>query len=154
MYKLPSTTVQTDGLSTATIPVELGQLLQVRLQTSSVGPTVAMKFLKFTLDAIYVGLDPPFLLYFLRICKRTFLRLLRLAPPPAPGCQEQASTVFFSKDSILWWCITQHQTVKRRYSESIRENGIQVGGKLRRLGGWGRELREWKQSVKDMALIN
>lgn len=96
------------------------------------------------------GLDPPFLLYFARLVKRTFLRLFRLSPQCAPGCSEMASEVFFSRDSILWWAITNHWPVKKRMQEWHMEDGIKRGGRMRRMGGWGSELKEWKAAVQEM----
>ncbi|THH08545.1 hypothetical protein EW145_g2648 [Phellinidium pouzarii] len=55
-----------------------------------------------------IWLDTPFLLYFPRILRRTFLRLLRLEPTCAPGCEERAREVFFSRQSILWWAMSNH----------------------------------------------
>lgn len=36
---------------------------------------------------------------------RTFLRLFRLAPPCSVGCEERATEVFFSRESIVWWYV-------------------------------------------------
>ena len=96
------------------------------------------------------GLDPPFLLYFPRLVKRTFQRVLGTGPPCAPGCEESFSNVFLSRDSIIWWCITHHIPVKKKQSERMQTRGIDVGGNMRRIGGWGTELAEWKQSVADL----
>ncbi|KAJ7479524.1 hypothetical protein FB451DRAFT_1556459, partial [Mycena latifolia] len=54
-----------------------------------------------------IWLDPPLILYLPRIIIRTFLRLLNLGAPCSPGCPEMLSTLF-SKESIVWWCITHH----------------------------------------------
>lgn len=35
-------------------------------------------------------------------------------------------------------------------AEKLRMNGLHVGGTCRRIGGCGRELVAWKQSVRDM----
>ena len=51
------------------------------------------------------GLDPPLILYFPRLVYRTIQRLLRLAPPCSPGCEETASQVFFSRESMIWWYV-------------------------------------------------
>ena len=98
----------------------------------------------------FKGLDPPFILYFPRLCFRTFRRLFRLEPGCSEGCFERFTEVFFSSDSIVLWCITHHRPVKKRGLENMQRDGIHLGGKYRRIGGWGRELREWKQGVADM----
>ncbi len=54
------------------------------------------------------GLDPPLILYFPRLVCRTFLRLFRLAPPCSLGCEETASQVFFSRESMIWWYVVMH----------------------------------------------
>ncbi|KAI0088093.1 hypothetical protein BDY19DRAFT_891703 [Irpex rosettiformis] len=98
-----------------------------------------------------IWLDPPLALYFPRICVRTFRRLFRLDPPCSPGCEESIREIFFSRESILWWCLTNHMVVRKRERENFRTNGIHVGGTYRRIGGWGRELSVWKASVRDLA---
>ncbi|KAI0708931.1 hypothetical protein C8T65DRAFT_649420 [Cerioporus squamosus] len=51
------------------------------------------------------GLDPPLALYFPRLCWRTLLRLLAIAPPRSTGCEESPREVFFSTNSILLWYV-------------------------------------------------
>ncbi|KAI0792002.1 hypothetical protein C8Q75DRAFT_754107 [Abortiporus biennis] len=100
-----------------------------------------------------IWLDPPLLLYLPRLCYRTFLRLLRLHPPCRPGCEEMFQEVFFSKESIIWWCISQHWVIRKREEEKYRLEGIHVGGNRRRIGGWGSELQVWKDSVREMVTM-
>jgi hypothetical protein len=105
-----------------------------------------------------VGLDPPFLLYFPRLVWRTFLRLLRLEPQCSPGCVERPSEVFFSKESIVLWCITNHSTVRARFQPRLRaaqtgvgtQEELNIGRKMRRIGGWGGEFNKWLRSVREM----
>ncbi|TDL23985.1 hypothetical protein BD410DRAFT_820528 [Rickenella mellea] len=97
-----------------------------------------------------IWLDPPLLLYFPRICYRTFLRLLRIGEPCAPGCNETISEVFFSKESIIWWCLSHHWVSRKKNGKRMEEGGVDVGGNMRRIGGWGHELEEWKKSVQRM----
>ncbi|KAI0769421.1 hypothetical protein BD413DRAFT_613956 [Trametes elegans] len=99
-----------------------------------------------------IWLDPPLLLYLPRLCWRTFLRLLRLASPCSPGCEERAREVFFSRDSIIWWCITHHRSVRKREGEAFRVDGVHAGGRVRRIGGWGAELAAWKREVRAMSM--
>ncbi|EPQ56859.1 hypothetical protein GLOTRDRAFT_38533 [Gloeophyllum trabeum ATCC 11539] len=100
-----------------------------------------------------VWLDPPLLLYFPRLCVRTVFRLLSLRPPCSPGCEERVREAFFSTNSILWWCLSQHWTVRKRERTKLREDAVEIGGKRRRIGGWGRELLLWKRSVEEMLVI-
>ncbi|EIW62705.1 uncharacterized protein TRAVEDRAFT_56051 [Trametes versicolor FP-101664 SS1] len=97
-----------------------------------------------------IWLDPPLLLYFPRLCWRTAIRLFRLAPPCSPGCEERAREVFFSRDSIIWWCLSNHSVIRKRYAEPFRVDGVLAGGKHRRIGGWGGELAAWKRDVQAM----
>ncbi|KAJ7922675.1 hypothetical protein B0H13DRAFT_2230435 [Mycena leptocephala] len=102
-----------------------------------------------------IWLDPPLALYLPRLIWRTFLRLLRLRAPCSPGCTEMVSEVFFSKESIVWWCITHHRPVRDRASAKMALIGIGVGSdvdnqNMRRIGGWGAELRAWFDDVKRM----
>ncbi|KAI1794236.1 AAA domain-containing protein [Ganoderma leucocontextum] len=96
-----------------------------------------------------IWLDPPLILYFPRLVYRTFLRLFRLAPPCSTGCEERASEVFLSRESIIWWCLTHHAIVRKHEAERYHTDGVHVGGKRRRIGGWGRELTVWKQEVQE-----
>ncbi|KAJ6482604.1 hypothetical protein C8R45DRAFT_871418, partial [Mycena sanguinolenta] len=103
-----------------------------------------------------IWLDPPLELYLPRIIWRTLLRLLRLEEPCSPGCPESVREVFkFSDESIVWWCITQHAPVRARETAKMARIGLGIGSdvegqKMRRLGGWGKELRAWFEDVKRM----
>ncbi|KAJ6479230.1 hypothetical protein C8R47DRAFT_1137476 [Mycena vitilis] len=102
-----------------------------------------------------VWLDPPLLLYFPRVFVRTVLGLLGLRPPCSPGCPERFVQTFFSRQSILWWCLTHHFHVRRRERARMRLLGIAGGTqagrlKMRRIGGWGGELRAWLDEIRLM----
>lgn len=84
-------------------------------------------------------------------------RLFRLRPPCSPGCSEMFREVFFSRDSILWWCLTHHWSSRRRGQERLLEFGIKNGTNeqrrmMRRLGGWGGELKRWLKEVEEMVV--
>lgn len=96
-----------------------------------------------------LGLDPPFVLYFPRICYRTFARLMGYGKPCSPGCDESWRGVFsLGEKSILWWSWTHHDTSRLRYRAEIANEESRV--KIRRLGGWGRELVDWIKDVQEM----
>ncbi|KAI0267005.1 hypothetical protein BC834DRAFT_842726 [Gloeopeniophorella convolvens] len=95
-------------------------------------------------------LDPPLALYFPRLCWRTLLRLAGLRDSCAPGCPERARETFCSWDSILWWCVSQHWERRRVNGARMRVEGVHVGGTMRRIGGWGGDLRAWRRNVEDM----
>ncbi|KAJ7866938.1 hypothetical protein B0H14DRAFT_2347198, partial [Mycena olivaceomarginata] len=102
-----------------------------------------------------IWLDPPLALYLPRIIWRTFLRLLRLEALCSPDCPEMLSEVLFSKESIVWWCITQHRPVRDRENARMAKIGFGIGSdvdgqKMRRIGGWGGELLAWIGEVKCM----
>ncbi|KAJ6482611.1 AAA domain-containing protein [Mycena sanguinolenta] len=102
-----------------------------------------------------IWLDPPLALYHPRIIWRTFLRMLWLEEPCSPGCPESVWEVFFSNESIVWWCITHHAPVRARETAKMARIGLGIGNdvegqKMRRLGGWGKELRVWFDDVKQM----
>ncbi|KAF7377278.1 hypothetical protein MSAN_00148100 [Mycena sanguinolenta] len=102
-----------------------------------------------------IWLDPPLALTLPRIIWRTFLRLLGLKEPCSLGCNERLSKVFFSRESIVWWCITQHGLVRERETAKMARIGLGIGSdvegqKMRRIGGWGKELRVWFDDVKRM----
>ncbi|RDB19844.1 hypothetical protein Hypma_013132 [Hypsizygus marmoreus] len=93
-----------------------------------------------------VWLDPPLALYFPRIFFRTILRLFGLIPTCSPGCPETFREVFFSKKSILWWCLTNHWKLRKREHARI----ALMGQKMKRFGGWGGDLRIWMEDVADV----
>ncbi|KAJ7435806.1 hypothetical protein B0H11DRAFT_1886745 [Mycena galericulata] len=102
-----------------------------------------------------IWLDPPLALYFPRIVLRTFLRLLRLEEPCSPGCTEDFRQVFFSGESMILWCLTHHGKVRRREAARMAQIGLGVGvnahgQKMRRIGGWGGQLRRWLDGVRRM----
>ncbi|PBK66037.1 hypothetical protein ARMSODRAFT_960487 [Armillaria solidipes] len=102
-----------------------------------------------------IWLDPPFLLYFPRMLVRTFLRLIGLGTPCSPGCKESFREVFFSRNSILCWCWSGHRGHRKRGRNRMEEIGLGVGTdienqRMRRLGGWGKELGEWIKRVENM----
>jgi len=97
-----------------------------------------------------IWLDPPFILYFTRICYRTFARLLGYGQPCSPSCHESWKNVFtFGEESILWWCWTHHNPYRQRQQTEIMRGAF--GAKTRRLGGWGRETEDWVKDIQEMA---
>lgn len=96
------------------------------------------------------GLDIPALLAFFRLLKRTLGRIFGVTPQCAPGCRENWREAFFSKNSILLFAIQQHSKVRRREIEHHRTDGVEVGGIHRRIGGWGRELAQWKNDFANL----
>lgn len=105
---------------------------------------------------IYIpGLDPPLVLYFPRIVARTMLRLFRLRPPCSSGCMESWREAFLSKESILWWCLSNHWAIRRKFQAMMAEIGIITDSslpdrKMRRLGGWGEEQRKCMTEVVEI----
>ncbi|PFH49518.1 hypothetical protein AMATHDRAFT_76173 [Amanita thiersii Skay4041] len=104
-----------------------------------------------------IWLDPPLALYFPRIVWRTILRLLTMGPPCSKGCDESIRMAFFSKDSIILWCLTHHSIVRERGTRMMEQYGLDVGRyhgqrKMRRIGGWGGQLSKWLENVRTMAV--
>ncbi|KAF9224169.1 hypothetical protein BS17DRAFT_753230 [Gyrodon lividus] len=97
-----------------------------------------------------VWLDPPFLLYFPRLLKRTLERMIGREDGCAPGCAEDPASVFLSRESMIYCTATRHRPVRRREGENMKTLGTEVGGIMRRIGGWGGELKAWKSAVADM----
>ena len=96
-----------------------------------------------------VGLDPPFILYFPRICCRTFARLLGYGVPCSPGCNESWRDVFTpGEKSIIWWCWTHHNPCRRRLQADMTDEELRT--KIRRFGGWGGELENWIKDIQGM----
>jgi hypothetical protein len=101
------------------------------------------------------GLDPPLTLYFPRLVWRTLLRLLRLRAPCSPGCPEILRELF-TWDGIVVWCLTNHSKCRARFREQLAAeqraaHGNGVRCRMRRIGGWGAEVREWVAAVRRMA---
>ncbi|KZW01556.1 hypothetical protein EXIGLDRAFT_666287 [Exidia glandulosa HHB12029] len=98
-----------------------------------------------------IWLDPPFVLYFPRLFWRTMRRIFGYDEPCAPGCDETWRSVFFNKESILLWAITQHKRNRTRYTAAYNTDPVERGGKWRRLGGWGSEAKRWFEEVEKLA---
>ncbi|KAF9535153.1 hypothetical protein CPB83DRAFT_879353 [Crepidotus variabilis] len=103
-----------------------------------------------------IWLDPPLLLYFPRLLLRTFRRLFGLQQTCSVGCSESVRETFFSKESIILWCLTQHSSNRTRNNANMREIGLGMGAnierrRMRRLGGWGTDLRDWLADVRQAA---
>jgi hypothetical protein len=95
------------------------------------------------------GLDPPFVLYFPRVCLRTFARLIGYGKPCSPGCDESWRDVFtLGEKSVLWWSWTHHEICRRRQQADMIN--VELRGKIRRLGGWGGELEDWIRDIQEM----
>ncbi|EJD50597.1 hypothetical protein AURDEDRAFT_112201 [Auricularia subglabra TFB-10046 SS5] len=97
-----------------------------------------------------IWLDPPFVLYFPRVFWRTIKRLFGWGEPCAPGCDETWRLVFWNRESILLWVITQHRRVRVRNSAALAADPAERGGKWRRLGGWGFEAKRWFQHLQEL----
>ncbi|KAJ7052309.1 hypothetical protein C8F01DRAFT_1171748 [Mycena amicta] len=115
-----------------------------------------------------IWLDPPLILYFPRLLLRTILGLPGLRPPNVPGCPERFWHAFFAKEGILWWCISRHGPVRQRLGERMQVEGVREDSeeidsrkkakamaighekprRMRRLGGWGGEVRRWLEDVR------
>ncbi|KAK7052013.1 hypothetical protein R3P38DRAFT_2858073, partial [Favolaschia claudopus] len=74
-----------------------------------------------------IWLDPPLALYLPRVIWRTFLRLLGFGEPCSAGCHESLSRVLFSRESIVWWCITNHNVARKRETARMARIGVGVG---------------------------
>ncbi|KXN83447.1 hypothetical protein AN958_01426 [Leucoagaricus sp. SymC.cos] len=98
--------------------------------------------------------DPPLILYIPRLFVRTMQRWFQWEEPRSPGCGEDTSKgIFFSSKSVLWRCLTNHSVVRRRCGGMMSRIGIGIGSdiaarRMRRIGGWGGELKAWLQSIE------
>ncbi|EGN92360.1 hypothetical protein SERLA73DRAFT_65909 [Serpula lacrymans var. lacrymans S7.3] len=96
-----------------------------------------------------IWLDPPLFLYLPRLLRRTVARLFRITPPCSPGCEESLREMLSTK-GIIWWCLSHHRPTKKKQQELIRHLGVDVGGTMRRIGGWGSESKRYKERVEEM----
>ncbi|TFK63464.1 hypothetical protein BDN72DRAFT_847586 [Pluteus cervinus] len=94
-----------------------------------------------------VWLDPPFVLYFYRLLVRTSLRLLGFVPGCSPGCTETIRSLF-AEESIISWCYNNHQPLRDREHQNLLRSGVDIGGNMRRIGGWGSDLTNWLEAVR------
>ncbi|KAF8608352.1 hypothetical protein BDV93DRAFT_247833 [Ceratobasidium sp. AG-I] len=98
-------------------------------------------------DVLWI--DPPLVLNFWRVFKRTFMRMFG-GPICAPGCEETFASVFASKDSILLWCLTHHQSQRTRNVPRWEKECAERGeGRWRRFSGWGSDLDRWLKWLKE-----
>jgi len=95
-------------------------------------------------------------LSFPRLALRTVLRMFFLAEPCSPGSVESIRLTFFSPESVLWYALTNHSPKRRHFEAQMLVVGVRidscgaVAGKMRRIGGWGGELRTWYAEVEQV----
>ncbi|KAF9034100.1 AAA domain-containing protein [Panaeolus papilionaceus] len=143
-------------------PSEFQEILNKKLDEYSDGwvvdgnyhPKEGLRALDPATDVIW--LDPPLIYYLPRIVKRTLYRIFGWQEPCAQGCTETFSSVFLSKDSIIWWCLTHHLSIRAWYQGYMTKIGLGVGTdinrrRMRRIGGWGSELQKWIADVQVLA---
>ena len=83
------------------------------------------------------------------------LRFFRLYPPCSRGCEERIGEVFFSKDSVIWWCRCNHWINRKRNQDKMQRIGLETGKevgrwRMRRISGWGSELKQRLSDVQKM----
>ncbi|CAE6469701.1 unnamed protein product [Rhizoctonia solani] len=92
-------------------------------------------------------LDPPLVVNFWRVLRRTFSRLFLGEPSCAPGCPEDIRETL-SKKSILLYALSQHSICRAQFRPIWEKASAEAGkGKWRRFGGWGGDLRRWLEWV-------
>jgi adenylate kinase family enzyme len=102
------------------------------------------------INNILIGLDPPLIVNFWRILRRTFGRLFLGESPCAAGCDEHIGETLGSRKSILLWCLTQHSVCRAEFTVIWNRESAEEGrGKWRRFGGWGSDLKRWLDWLKD-----
>lgn len=103
-------------------------------------------------------MDPPLILYLSRLIRRTFRRMLGWEPPCSEGCNETYKT-FFSRENIIWFGLNMHKENRRRQLARMSRIGLGVGTdvdnrRMRRIGGWGRQLEQWIVSVQNLMMAS
>ncbi|KAJ8594689.1 hypothetical protein M405DRAFT_850057 [Rhizopogon salebrosus TDB-379] len=96
-----------------------------------------------------IWLDPPIWFYLPRLLWRTLLRLFRMAPTCAEGCNESWGDAL-SKEGIVWYCISHHGSCRRRFGEMLARTSVDKGGNMRRLNEWDGDLAAWKAGLEEM----
>ena len=100
-------------------------------------------------DAYPTGLDFPLHQYYPQLVIRTFLRLLGLAEPCAPGCHETWQQIFFSTESMLWCALSQHSKTRAelgdRCTKLMQHNPTSC--RIHRIQS-KTELHSWLHSIK------
>lgn len=100
------------------------------------------------------GLDPPFILSFSRLIKRTFGRILGWEAQCSVGCDDTWRN-FFSRENILLYGIKVHRLNRQQNQDRLDRIGLGIGTdvsnrRMRRIGGWGGQMREWLDGVQEM----
>ncbi|KAF8557081.1 hypothetical protein OG21DRAFT_1435745 [Imleria badia] len=95
-----------------------------------------------------IWLDPPLRYYLPRLLWRTFMRILGFHSPCAQGC-EQTWGDAFSKEGIIWYCLTNHAIQRTKYTAWLSRMSTQAGGKMVRLDESRGELARWKDDLEE-----
>ena len=67
---------------------------------------------------------------------------------PAAGARPHCSLELPQMSHDSYRCLSRHWLVRKRQAALYAIDGIHIGGKVRRIGGWGGELAAWKRDVK------
>ncbi|GAA5898900.1 hypothetical protein JCM6882_004026 [Rhodosporidiobolus microsporus] len=98
-----------------------------------------------------VWLDFPFDVTLWRLLKRTFWRWWTQERLFGTNCREDIRETLFSKESIIWWCLTIHRPLRRDLTALLAANEMGVHDKLRRRFTRTGEVEEWFKAVEEGA---
>ncbi len=101
------------------------------------------EFMEVAADTV-VWLDYPFPLVLGRMLRRTLRRVFR-GELCCNGNREEIFKSFFTRDSVIWWCITTHRRRHRQCLEFLQEPIPE--GQVRLRHGHPRETAAWLASL-------
>ncbi|CAE6505818.1 unnamed protein product [Rhizoctonia solani] len=115
-------------------------------------PTVGLTIQDAATDILW--LDPPLMINFWRVLRRTLGRMFLGKSTCAPGCREHILKVLGSR-GILVTCITQHRVCRDDFTGPWERENVEGGkGKWRRFSGWGSDLQHWLLWLKQCNAYN
>ena len=88
--------------------------------------------------------------HFMVVCRLPLLSIALRVVSVVSFPRRARSLIVRDSLTFIHRCLTQHSVVRKREAERYRIDGVHVGGKRRRIGGWGGELAAWKREVQEM----
>lgn len=92
------------------------------------------------------GLDFPLVVTLARLFKRTFQRWWYDERLFGTNCTESLYQTFCTRESIFWWCVSQHWNIRRYLSEAIASEEPKVAFRAR--FRWPSEVENWVQAIE------
>ncbi|ORY90680.1 hypothetical protein BCR35DRAFT_299235 [Leucosporidium creatinivorum] len=92
-----------------------------------------------------IWLDYPLSLVLYRLVKRTWWRWWNQETLFGTNCRERWQETLFSRNSILWFCISRHDKLRRELPAAVEVDSLP----LRRRFAWPSQTEKWVRLIEE-----